>query len=325
MFLRWSRALTEYAERVRSNTAMSYAVAAIALGAAVVVRLLLDIELPGRLLYLAYFPAVTLVALLSGPRPAALVLAVSALIGVAWPHADALTFRFAACLLYLFVGAVIIVLIEAFMTTLARVRRQDAQLVLINQELKHRIKNLFSIANSVCQQTIRSGSSPEDMSKAVSGRLFAIAAAQDLLSVTATRGANLAELVASLVSTVAPDRSRLTVEGPVVHLPAQLTTPFALVLHELATNAVKYGAWAAQKGRVEVSWSLAGDLLAFRWREYVELPLAPAMRTGLGSKLIKDGLPGATVRHDLTPSGLDCEISLPLDPSGTSAADGAPS
>lgn len=101
---------------------------------------------------------------------------------------------------------------------------------MINRELKHRIKNLFSIANSICLQTIKPGKSAEEMSKAVTGRIMAIAAAQDLLSVTASEGAELRELVTALVTPLAPDPSRLEVGGPAMRLPADTTTPFALIL-----------------------------------------------------------------------------------------------
>lgn len=117
-------------------------------------------------------------------------------------------------------------------------RRQDEQLTLINRELKHRIKNLFSITNSICLRTIKGGGSVEDMSQAVSGRILAIALAQDLLSATATEGADLGELVHALVATLATEPSCLDVEGPAVKLPVDATTPMALVLHELATNAL---------------------------------------------------------------------------------------
>jgi two-component system CheB/CheR fusion protein len=185
---------------------------------------------------------------------------------------------------------------------------------MINRELKHRIKNLFAIADSVCQQTINAGGSAKEMTRAASGRLLAIASAQDLLSTTATEGADLKELVEKLASSLAPSPSRIKVEGHSLRLTVNTTTPFALILHELATNALKYGAWAQERGWVHVSWSATSDdLLQFKWREHDGPILAPPVREGLGRKLIKSSLPGARVEHSFKPDGLQCEIDLPLD------------
>jgi two-component system CheB/CheR fusion protein len=122
----------------------------------------------------------------------------------------------------------------------------------------------------------------------------------------------LAELVAALVGTLAPKPSKLQVEGSPTTLPAQVTTPMALILHELATNALKYGAWSTDHGYLTVTWRVEIEILHFRWREHDGPKIAPAMREGLGSSLIKQSLPGATVRHDLRADGLECEITLPL-------------
>jgi two-component system CheB/CheR fusion protein len=141
---------------------------------------------------------------------------------------------------------------------------------------------------------------------------MAIAAAQDVLSAASSEGADLHELITELASTLAPDRGRLEIEGAPVRLAAGITTPFALILHELATNALKYGAWSQDSGKVQVSWSLAEGTLSFRWRERDGPVIAPPMREGLGRTLIKSSLPGATVSHDLKADGLECRIELPL-------------
>jgi two-component system CheB/CheR fusion protein len=149
------------------------------------------------------------------------------------------------------------------------------------------------------------------MSRAASGRILAIASAQDLLSTTASEGAGLEELVQKLVSSLAPSPSRIRVEGTPFRLSADTTTPFALILHELATNALKYGAWTKENGSVHVQWTTSSDVLRFRWREHDGPVLAPPVREGLGRKLIKSSLPGARVEHSFKSDGLQCEIDLP--------------
>ena len=125
-----------------------------------------------------------------------------------------------------------------------------------------------------------------------------------------SRGADLRELVTSLVDTLAPSPSRLRSTGAAIHLSADATTPFALILHELATNALKYGAWSQASGLVDISWKVQGNDLLFRWREHDGPAIAPPLREGLGSSLIKTSLPGATVTHDLKADGLECQIQL---------------
>jgi len=285
--------------------------------AAVLARLLVDYLVPERLPFITFFPAVLVAAYYCGLGPSILVLVLSAIAGTIWSDptgASPTAFYVASFLLFVGLSGVNIALVHYLMTTLARLRQRDRQLSLINRELKHRIKNLFSIANSICLQTIKPGKSAEEMSTAVTGRIMAIAAAQDLLSATASEGAELPELVAALVTTLAPEPSRLKVEGPAMRLPADTTTPFALILHELATNALKYGAWSRDVGLVKLSWTTEGAALNFRWREHDGPVLAPPIREGLGSTLIRNSLPGATVTHDLKADGLECEISLPLAP-----------
>ena len=97
-------------------------------------------------------------------------------------------------------------------------------------------------------------------------------------------------------------------------LSAQVTTPFALILHELGTNALKYGAWSQDSGCVRVSWELEKDQLNVTWLEQDGPSIAPTPREGLGRALITNSLPGAAVTHDLKADGLECLIRLPLEP-----------
>lgn len=304
---------------MRKARPRDYVLGLLVFAGGVVARVALDHIVPDRLPFITFFPAVFLATYYFGRGPGLLVLVLSSLAGTFWVdptgHSKVLLYV-ASALLFLAVASVILVMTDLLRTSLARLKLQDEQLALINRELKHRIKNLFSITNSICLQTIKAGGSVKEMSDSVSGRLVAIASAQDQLSATATSGADLAELVAALVGTMAPKPSRLQVEGAPTTLPAQVTTPMALILHELATNALKYGAWSTDQGYLTINWKVEWkveiEILHFRWREHDGPKIAPAMREGLGSSLIRQSLPGATVRHDLRADGLECEITLPL-------------
>ena len=231
--------------------------------------------------------------------------------GALWePSVDDVA-RLLSFAIFVVVAGLPVGLINSLRSALARIRQHDDQTELINRELKHRIKNLFSITNAICVQTIRSGAPVDAMARSVSGRIMAVAAAQDLLSSAAKEGADLHELVTALVKTLAPDENRLKISGKPARLPADSTTPFALILHELATNGLKYGAWSAEKGYVAMSWTVETALLDFVWREHDGPAVAPPPREGLGSVLIKQGLPTGTVQYDLKADGLECRIALP--------------
>jgi len=299
----------------REHPVRAYGLALLIVAAAIGGRLLLDFVIPDALPFITFFPAVLLITFLCGVRPGILGLGVTALLGTYWADPsgqNSVVFYGVAFLLYVSFAGSCLWLVHSLVEALARLKRQDEQLAVINRELKHRIKNLFSIANSVCLQTLRSGKALEEMPNTISGRLSAIAAAQDLLSVTAQDGAEVGELVQALVVTLTPDPSRLEAAGDRVTLSAQVTTPFALILHELGTNALKYGAWHDDKGIVKTSWTLREATLHFRWREHDGPAISPPMHEGLGRTLIKNSLPGAIVSHDLKADGLECTIELPV-------------
>ncbi|MGI8724951.1 MAG: sensor histidine kinase [Methyloceanibacter sp.] len=294
----------------------AYGLALLIFGAGVLLRVVLDNLVPGQLPFITFFPAVLLATFYGGLGAGLLVLVLSAFVGTYWadPTGGSSTvyyvFKF---LLFVVLAGLSVIPVHFLMQALARLKQQDDQLGVINRELKHRIKNLFSIANSVCQQTIKSGKPLDEMPNAISGRLLAIASAQDLLSATALSGAQVDELVGALVATLAPDPTRLKAEGAAVTLSAQATTPFALILHELGTNALKYGAWSHDTGHVKTSWEVRQEILYFQWREHDGPAIAPPLHAGLGSTLIKNSLPGAIVSHDLKADGLECTIQLPLE------------
>ena len=281
---------------------------------AVFARWLIDFVVPRQSPFITFFPAVFLAGYYLGRGPGILVLLLSTLVGTLWIEPfghHVFGFYVASALLFLVTAGVILFLVDALATAHKRLSWQDQRLEMINRELKHRIKNLFAIADSVCQQTITAGGSKREMSRSVSGRIRAIASAQELLSTTSTEGAELTELVQSLVSNLAPAPARIRIEGQPLRLGGEIATPFALILHELATNALKYGAWSKDIGCVHITWSRSSSL-RFQWREHDGPAIAPPLREGLGHKLIQSSLPGARVEHSLKPDGLQCNIDLPL-------------
>jgi two-component sensor histidine kinase len=135
-----------------------------------------------------------------------------------------------------------------------------------------------------------------------------------LLTAADWRGASLRDLVAA---ELAPYEGRVTVGGPEVMLPPNAALSLALALHELATNALKYGALSVPEGRVEVRWSLEGGRLQLAWREGGGPLVAPPARRGFGSLLVERSVAhnlGGTARLEFRPEGLAYEVELPLEP-----------
>jgi two-component sensor histidine kinase len=283
--------------------------------AAVIGRLMLDYIIPARMAFITFYAAVLLSALYCATLPSVLVLALSAFTGAAWidaPGGEVVVYRATGLTLFVLVGGITTLFVQSLRDALEQLRAREEQLALIHRELKHRMNNLFAVIDAIIQQTIRDGVRPEEGLETVSGRVHALARAQDLLDVNTEEGARVPSLVSELVKPMAPTPSRLRADGPDIAVPSETTTPFALVLHELATNALKHGAWSSETGSVSVSWRNEREQLAFEWREHDGPAVAPPSRQGLGTTLVMMGLRSAKVDYDLRPDGLQCRIRLPL-------------
>jgi two-component system CheB/CheR fusion protein len=193
---------------------------------------------------------------------------------------------------------------------------QERQQLLL-RELTHRVKNTLAVVQAIAHQTEVTSASPDQFVERFSGRLVALANAHGLLVQSDWQGADLAALTRMQLQAYATDAARrLRVEGPAVSLSAELATPFGLVLHELATNAAKYGALSRPEGEVGVTWEFAGRdgtrVLRLVWRETGGARPDTSPAVGLGSQLIEHAIPGATVRRRFDEQGLACTIELPF-------------
>jgi len=195
-------------------------------------------------------------------------------------------------------------------------RRWAKRQTFLLNELAHRVKNSLTVVQSLSRQTLRTSSSNADFVERFEGRLSALANAHRLLVESQWESAELRELAHSqLDAHLGSDRSRLRIQGEIVRLPAELATPFGLVLHELATNALKYGSLSVPSGRVDLSWETEGNdpsRLKVIWVESGGPAVKPPSRQGLGGILIDQGLPGAQVRREFLSSGLVCTIEIEL-------------
>ena len=136
-------------------------------------------------------------------------------------------------------------------------RRWEEHQRLMTRELVHRVKNSFAVIQSIARQTQRSTPEPEAFALAFNGRLAAMAASHDLLTERHWEGASLRDLVSSQLAPFAGGERRVHVDGPDVTLDPSLAVPLGLALHELATNATKYGSLSKPGGFVELAWSVS--------------------------------------------------------------------
>lgn len=195
---------------------------------------------------------------------------------------------------------------------------------LLTREMSHRLKNLFTIVDGMIRISARSTDNKDDLVALLSGRLHALAAAHSLVrpSFSDVQGAasNLAELLSIVTEPHEPPttggRRRLSLRGPSVLCGEQSVNGLALVFHELATNAAKYGALCSENGRVDVLWQIDGDDLSITWSEDrgTQISIPPASK-GFGSTLVEATVThqfGGTLSYDWRPVGLSVNIVMPL-------------
>jgi PAS domain S-box-containing protein len=190
---------------------------------------------------------------------------------------------------------------------------------LIN-ELNHRVKNNLAVVQSIVSQTLKATEASADTKRAIESRLIAIARSHDILTGEDWRGADLEVIVEQALLPFRVEGTRdVSIAGPPVYLTPKAALAFSMALHELATNALKYGALKAAGGRLKISWSLSSSKeasLTFSWEESGGPDVRPPKKRGFGSALIEEVLPlelGGIVKTEFATQGLKCTIVMPLD------------
>ncbi|WP_342027931.1 PAS domain S-box protein [Microvirga vignae] len=194
---------------------------------------------------------------------------------------------------------------------------------LLLAELQHRVRNTLGVIRSIARRTAATSETAEDYAMHLEGRIDSFARVQAVVTRDPAAGLNLEMIVADELRAVAAHEGEQvkSVSGPEVRLQPKAAETMALAIHELATNAVKYGALSAAEGRIQVTWAIDRSghepQLVFQWIE-TGVPLATQQprRRGFGLELIERTLSyelGGEAKLDFTPDGLRCTISLPLD------------
>ena len=192
-------------------------------------------------------------------------------------------------------------------------RESEGRSKLLAAEVDHRAKNMLAVVQLLLRQT-RAPTVPEYAS-AAQGRVAALARAHTLLSQSRWKGAELTRIVHEEMAPFRrADAKRVAISGPAILLEPRVAQSLAMALHELATNAAKYGALSSPKGDIQIEWRLENGDLVIVWTERNGPPVVPPSRTGLGTQVIARTIGqqlDGTVRYDWRPEGLVCDIVIP--------------
>jgi PAS domain S-box-containing protein len=199
-------------------------------------------------------------------------------------------------------------------------RQEQARCELLVAELNHRVKNTLSTVQAIAVQALRTSKDPMVVRESIQSRLFALSRSHDLLTRVEWQHAGLHDLVTTALEPFAQDgrSERVSISGENVLLPPKTILALGIAFHELATNAVKFGAFMNEAGVIAIDWRIEpqcqGNRLVVRWRETGGPPVVPPTRRGFGSQVIERGLPHelhGTVHIDYPPDGVVCTIDIP--------------
>jgi PAS domain S-box-containing protein len=195
-------------------------------------------------------------------------------------------------------------------------KRAEEQRDLLIRELDHRVKNTLATVQSIASQTFRNADVDPAVQRAFEARLITLSNVHGILTQQSWDTADLHQVVwSALRPHSAPDRERFTVEGPALRLGPKSAVALSMAVHELCTNAIKYGALSAEAGHVDVRWSVAEERLRWQWRESGGPPAAEPARKGFGSRMIERALAmqlSGRVVIAYEPAGVLCTIDAPL-------------
>lgn len=198
-------------------------------------------------------------------------------------------------------------------------KMNEQHLRLLTREITHRSKNLLAVIQAMARQTARHAGSIDEFVEQFSARLQALALSHDLLVQESWHGASLNDMVRSqLGHHLDRENSQVAVEGTDVFLKPEAAQNIGLALHELSTNAAKYGALSVPEGHVSIAWARrpieAGGGFELTWRERGGPPVSPPKNRGFGSLVIERNLSRALdgeVKVEFAPAGLICHVSVP--------------
>jgi two-component sensor histidine kinase len=170
-------------------------------------------------------------------------------------------------------------------------KEAEQHLRLLSAELQHRIKNTLAVVQAIVSQSLRNVATPEEARDAIGERLATLSLTHDLLTQTSWQAAPIRAIVTGATQLHGSRAGRIIIGGPDVLLPPRTALALSMSLHELSTNAVKYGALSNQVGHVELAWTLeqedGAEILVLTWREFGGPTVEAPKNAGFGTRLMK--------------------------------------
>jgi two-component sensor histidine kinase len=208
-------------------------------------------------------------------------------------------------------------LIQAGVEAEASAVAAKLQTVLI-EELHHRVKNMLAIASAIASQSLRGAASVDEAAGTIANRLAALGLSHDLLIRESWTGAGCRTLVENaILAFQTTGLQQFTITGDNIAISSGPAVALSMVIHELSTNALKYGALSVPDGRVSIVWSVdhAAHRFKLEWRERGGPAVAAPLKKSFGSRFIEQALPGqlqGEARLMFEPEGLVCDVNIPI-------------
>jgi two-component sensor histidine kinase len=294
------------------NRFLAYGIAIAIFVIATILRIVLDPFVLPPAPFFTYYTAVLLTAFFCGLWPAVFAVAISGITALYLflpPRGSFETgFHGATALLAFFtIVALTVAVVVSLRAAIKKIVAQEQETKLLANELQHRTSNLLTVIQSIAQRSLAGDLSLAQGREIFEARLQALARTHSQLTSSKMDAVSLEEIVRSELEAFP---SQTKVEGAEILLDYQQAQKFSLAVHELTTNALKYGALSVPTGGVRIAWSVSnngnGAELKFRWEEHGGPPVVVPTREGFGSTLLKAAF--AKTRMDYTPDGFSCEI-----------------
>jgi two-component sensor histidine kinase len=300
---------------ISAGSAEAYAFATVCVAVAAAVRWVVGLWFEGIVPFATFFPAVLLAALVGGIGPGILAAIAGGAIGWWAFLPPSMTFfplkpgQVISLIAYLITSLIIVWAAEHYRRQTKRLEDEQKFRELAVEELAHRLKNKVATIQSIVSLRLREDPQARDE---IVNCLGALRATDDLIIAAQGKGARISDILSAELRPY--DVARISVEGPEILLSPKLALTMALLFHELATNAAKYGALSNSVGKISVRWSHSDPWLNLEWRESEGPPVTVPNHRGFGTRLFSRALEqfGGTAEATFASTGLICKLSVPL-------------
>jgi len=316
-----------FRKRIPAGSVQAYAFAAFCVAAAALIRWAIGSFFQGVVPFATFFPAALFAALVGGIGPGTLAAVLGGIIGW-WAFVDPPMAFFPltpslriSLVAYLITSLIIVWAGDHYRKLTKRLEDEEKFRQLAVEELAHRLKNKVATIQSIVSLRLREDPRARDEILKCFGSLKAT---DDLIIATQGKGARLGDIISAELRPY--DVARISIKGPDILLPPKLALTMALLFHELATNAAKYGALSQSVGKISVQWDNSDDGLNLEWRESEGPPVTAPIHRGFGTRLFLRALEqfGGKIDATFASTGLLCKLIVPLSHAAPATAHAAP-